>query len=151
MFHTKTGLLFFSIYCIYKEREFIQDGDNFDLTYYSFFDFLGDERGLLNAILFRQIHTLQDLPGIVVFRGHVYGIEYMFRMLKISVDVYDLPLNRLHHTFLTPVVWSGKLTTCDQRHLTLISWKIRCRQIDKTHTLLKSHISYYKTIIYIHI
>jgi len=31
--------------------------------------------------------------------GHVYGIEYMFRMLKISVDVYDLPINRLHHTF----------------------------------------------------
>ena len=29
---------------------------------------------------------------------------------------------------LTPVVWSENLTTCDQRHLTLISWKIRCKQ-----------------------
>jgi hypothetical protein len=29
MFHTKTGLLFFNIYCIYNEREFIQDGDTF--------------------------------------------------------------------------------------------------------------------------
>ena len=60
-----------------------------------------DERELLNAILFRQIHTLQGLPGIVVFRDHVYGIAYMymFRMLKISVDVYDLPINRLYHTF----------------------------------------------------
>ena len=28
----------------------------------------------------------------------LYGIEYMLRMLKISVDVYDLPTNRLHHT-----------------------------------------------------
>jgi hypothetical protein len=52
--------------------------------YWFFLDFLGDERELLNAILFRQIHTLQDLSGIVVFRGHVYGIEYMFRMLNIS-------------------------------------------------------------------
>ena len=52
------------------------------LTYYFFINFLGDERQLLNAILFRQIHTLQ---GIVVFRGHVYGIEYMLRMLKISI------------------------------------------------------------------
>ena len=67
-----------------------------DLTYYVFLDFLG---GLLNAILFRQIHTFQDLPGIVVFRGHMYGIEYVFRMLKISVDVYNLSINRLHHTF----------------------------------------------------
>ena len=70
-----------------------------DLTYYFFLNFLGDERELLNAILFRQIHTLQDFPGIVVFRCHVYGIEYMSRMQKISVDVYDLPINRLHHTF----------------------------------------------------
>ena len=70
-----------------------------DLTYYFFLNFLGDERELLNAIVFRQIHTLQELPGIVVFRGHVYGIEYMFRMITISVDVYDLPINRLHHTF----------------------------------------------------
>jgi hypothetical protein len=72
-----------------------------DLTYYFVLHFLGDERELLNALLFRQIHTLQGLPGIVVFRGHVYGIAYMymFPMLKISVDVYDLPINRLHHTF----------------------------------------------------
>ena len=70
-----------------------------DLTYKFFLKFLGDERELLNAILFRQIHTLQDLPGIVVFRGHVYGTEYMYRMLNISFDVYDLPINRLHHTF----------------------------------------------------
>jgi hypothetical protein len=39
---------------------------------------------------FRQIHTLQDLRGILVFRGHVYGIEYMLRMTTISVDVYNL-------------------------------------------------------------
>ena len=51
-----------------------------DLTYYFFLIFLGDERELLNAILFRQIHTLQELPGIVVFRDHVYGIENMLRM-----------------------------------------------------------------------
>ena len=70
-----------------------------DLTYFFFLIFLGDERELLNAILFRQIHILQKLPGIVVFRGHVYGIEYMLRMQKISVDVYDLPIKRLHHTF----------------------------------------------------
>ena len=38
-----------------------------DLTYYLFLlIFLGDERELLNAILFRQIHTHQDLPDIVV-------------------------------------------------------------------------------------
>jgi hypothetical protein len=49
-----------------------------DLISYFFPFFLDDERELLNAILFRQIHILQDLPGIVVFRGHVYGIEYMF-------------------------------------------------------------------------
>ena len=70
-----------------------------DLTYYFVLHFLGDERELLNAILFRQIHILQELSGIVIFRGHVYGIEYMLRMQKISVDVYDLPINRLHHTF----------------------------------------------------
>ena len=70
-----------------------------DLTYYFFLNFLGDERELLNVILFRQIHTLQDLRGILVFRGHVYGIEYMFRMVTVSVDVYNLPINRLHHTF----------------------------------------------------
>jgi hypothetical protein len=28
MFHAKTGF-FFNIYCIYSEREFIQDGDTF--------------------------------------------------------------------------------------------------------------------------
>ena len=70
-----------------------------ELTYYFFLNFSGNERDLLNAILFRKIHTPQDLLGIVVFRGHVYGIEYMLRMLKISVDVYDLSINRLHHTF----------------------------------------------------
>ena len=70
-----------------------------DLISYFFPFFLDDERELLNAILFRQMHILQDLPGIVVFRGHVYGIEYMLRMPKISVDVYDLPINRLHHRF----------------------------------------------------
>jgi hypothetical protein len=70
-----------------------------DLIYHFFLIFLGDAWKLLNAILFRQIHTLQELPGIVVFRGHVYGIEYMLRMPKISVDVYDLPINRLHHRF----------------------------------------------------
>ena len=42
---------------------------------------------LLNAFLFRQIHTLQDLHGIVVLRGHVYGIEYMFRMQQKSMSV----------------------------------------------------------------
>jgi hypothetical protein len=34
-----------------------------DLTYYFFLNFFGDERELLNVILFRQIHTFQDLPG----------------------------------------------------------------------------------------
>jgi hypothetical protein len=38
---------------------------------------------------------------------------------------------------LTPVVWSEKLIICDQRHLTLISWQIRCRQIDKTNTRIE--------------
>ena len=97
---------------IYIERQLIQDCDTFRYikscvracVYYwfnllFFVNFLGDERELLNVILFRQIHTLQELPGIVVFRGHVYGIEYMLRMPKISVGVYDLPINRLHHTF----------------------------------------------------
>jgi hypothetical protein len=70
-----------------------------DFTYYFVLNFLGAARELLNAILFRQIHTLHELPGIVVFRGRVYGIEYILRMPKISVDVYDLLINRLHHTF----------------------------------------------------
>ena len=68
-----------------------------DLTYYFFLNLLWEERELLNAIVFRQIHTLQELPGIVVFRGHVYGIKYMLRMSKISVDVYYLPINRFYH------------------------------------------------------
>ena len=33
-------------------------GLTIDLTYYFFLNFLGDKRELLNAILFRQIHTL---------------------------------------------------------------------------------------------
>jgi hypothetical protein len=38
-----------------------------DLTYYFFLNFLGDERNLLNAILFRQIHKnpvlASNIPG----------------------------------------------------------------------------------------
>jgi hypothetical protein len=35
-------------------------------------------------------------------RGHIFfGLQQVsvLRMLNISVDVYDLPINRLHHTF----------------------------------------------------
>ena len=89
---------------------------------------------------------------VVVLYNTLPGeIHWSFRMITISVDVYDLPLNKITSHILIPVVWSEKLITCDQRHLTLISWKVRCRQIDKTNTLLKSHLSYHKTIIYIHI
>jgi hypothetical protein len=152
---------------------------DFSKFYPSFF--LGDERELLNAISFRQIHTLQDLPGIVVFRGHVYRIELrnkswkpecvgsftsryitlpliatlthlaivpiegavLFELHKLcatfsaSVDInYRLPIKAYYRSYtlrhisanqqitshiLTPVVWSEKLITSDQRHLALIS------------------------------
>jgi hypothetical protein len=135
---------FFNIYCIYNEREFIQDGDTFKyiqynlvsvracVYYWFFLDFLGDERELLNAILFRQIHTLQDLSGIVVFRGHVYGIEYMFRMLNISsMFMICQSTDYITHFATCCMVWKVNYmwSKAFKFFLNLISWKIRCRQI----------------------
>ena len=85
MFDAKTGFFFTYILFIMNDNSFkiVTRLDTYnlvsvhvftiDFTYYFFLNFLGDERELLNAILFRQIHTLQELPGIVVFSGHVYG------------------------------------------------------------------------------
>ena len=74
MFHTKTGLFFLTYTVFIKNENSFKmvtllntynivsvHAFTIDLAYYFFLNFLGDERELLNAILFRQIHTLQDL------------------------------------------------------------------------------------------
>ena len=48
-----------------------------DLTYYIFLNFLGDERELLNAILFRQIHTLMRMELNICLECQKYRSMFM--------------------------------------------------------------------------